>query len=270
MTKLEAVNRVLEAIGEVDATALDTGGTSIEGDAEKVLDRIDKRVQKIGWAVNEQNEKTLKYADRSLVMTGAASGPFTYGETLTEATSGATGTFLYLSGTTVYLRYVSGTFEIGGADRVLTGGTSLATYSSTGLAATITSSKIAYDTTWLRMLAYHTELVNFVPIAGFLYDKDDNTYTFDADVKANVVTDLAWTSLTESLQDYIVAMARIEFQRAKKRGVISDALLKEEIRAAQYAVRQEDTDLRQTNLLKTRQARRLLGHRSNVLSTGNV
>lgn len=261
MTTLEAVNEILEAIGEPAAAALDTGGTSIEADAERTLDKIDKRVQRWGWAVNEQDEVTLNYADRSLAMTGAASGAFTFGETLTEATTGATGKFLYLDGTTVYLKYLTGTFETGGTDRVLTGGTSGETYSSTGLAATITSSKIAYDTDWLSITAHAEELIEFVPIAGFLYDKDDNTYTFDADVKVNVVTQLAWLSLTDALQDYIVKLARIDFQRSVKRGTTSDSLLKEELRMAQYVARQEDTDLRRTNLYNTRHARRIAGHR---------
>ena len=152
-------------------------------------------------------------------------------------------------------------FETGGTDRVLTGGTSGETYSSTGLAATITSSKIAYNTDWLGVTAHHEEPIEFVPIAGFLYDKDDNTYTFDADVKVNIVTQLAWLSMTDALQDYIVKLARIDFQRSVKRGVTSDALLKEELRMAQYTARQEDTDHRRTNLYDTRHARRVAGYR---------
>lgn len=259
MTKLEAVNEILEAVGEPPASALDTGGTSIEAEAEDTLDKIDKRIQKVGWAVNEQNEVTLAFANRKLTV-GAVTGTYQYDETVTEATTGATGKFKYLDGTSLYLQYVSGTFD--GATRVLTGGTSGATCTDSAVATT-TSSKIAINTAWLKVTAHRTEPVTFVPhwSSGFLYDKDDNTFTFDADVKADIVTQLTWLDLTEALQEYIVKMARIDFQRFKKRGVVSDDLLKEELRMATYAVKHEDTDLRRTNLNKTPQARELLGRR---------
>lgn len=43
-TTLEAVNELLEAIGEPPATVLDTGGTSIEAEAETILNREKRRV----------------------------------------------------------------------------------------------------------------------------------------------------------------------------------------------------------------------------------
>ena len=58
MTKLEAVNEILEGLGnEAPATSLDTGGTSVVAEAEVFLDRYSKRIQRDGWHVNEICEK---------------------------------------------------------------------------------------------------------------------------------------------------------------------------------------------------------------------
>jgi len=53
MTKLDAVNKMLTALhGEPPVSALDPGGASIQGEAETVLDRIDLRIQTLGWPDN--------------------------------------------------------------------------------------------------------------------------------------------------------------------------------------------------------------------------
>lgn len=57
--KLDSVNEMLEAIGESPATALDTGGTSIEARAEVTLDRNSRRVQEEGWFENTDKDVTL-------------------------------------------------------------------------------------------------------------------------------------------------------------------------------------------------------------------
>lgn len=59
MTKLEAVNRILEALGnEAPASALDTGGTSVVAEAENFLDRYNTELQRDGWNVNTTYSKT--------------------------------------------------------------------------------------------------------------------------------------------------------------------------------------------------------------------
>ena len=57
--KLEAVNEMLEAIGEYPVDALDTGGVSMAADAERVLDREDRRIQGDGWYENTEEEAEL-------------------------------------------------------------------------------------------------------------------------------------------------------------------------------------------------------------------
>ena len=55
---LDAVNEMLEILGEGPVTALDTGATSLAGRAEDTLDRENKRIQSLGWAQNTLQEQT--------------------------------------------------------------------------------------------------------------------------------------------------------------------------------------------------------------------
>ena len=57
MTTLDAVNELLEAIGEPPVTALDTGGVSDEADAERILDREVKRQLTKGWVANTETDR---------------------------------------------------------------------------------------------------------------------------------------------------------------------------------------------------------------------
>lgn len=81
VSKLEAVNEVLEAIGEWPAAALDSSGTypsatygaSLAGRAEQFLDRESRRVQSEGWAENTTPAYTFT-ADSSGIVDLTASG----------------------------------------------------------------------------------------------------------------------------------------------------------------------------------------------------
>lgn len=59
MTTLDAVNEILEVVGEPAVKELDPGGTSSEAQAEAILTRINQRVQEEGWAANTLPEKTF-------------------------------------------------------------------------------------------------------------------------------------------------------------------------------------------------------------------
>lgn len=77
----------------------------------------------------------IPYALATTVFTGAFTGTFVLGETVTQATSGATGVVLAISTspTALVLKSVTGTFD---ATHVLTGGTSGATATATSVAIT--------------------------------------------------------------------------------------------------------------------------------------
>lgn len=58
MTKLEAVNELLDAIGEDPVSSLTSGLDDAES-AERVLDRVSRRIQKQGWHCNTDHKITL-------------------------------------------------------------------------------------------------------------------------------------------------------------------------------------------------------------------
>lgn len=258
MTTLEAVNEILEALGEPPVSALDTGGSSIEGEAETMLNRVNRRVQQGGWVWNEEEEITLKVATHKIAVSGGT-GTYTVRETVTESTSGATGEFIYDDGSFMYLTNLSGTFTGG---ETLTGGSSGAT--RTGAVATaVTSSKISVDTTnWLSVKPHQSEPVDFIVRGAFIYDTDDNTFTFDSQVKIDRTVLLDFTDLVDALADYIVKAAGLQFQRFKKRGQIDDQFMQDEMLRARVRANQEDTEQRRINVLKTREALRITGSRN--------
>jgi len=57
MTKLEAVNRMLESIGESAVSALETGQATEAGQAESILDDENKDIQSDGWIANTEFDK---------------------------------------------------------------------------------------------------------------------------------------------------------------------------------------------------------------------
>lgn len=70
MTKLQAVNEMLEAVGLPAVAALDTGGTSEEGEAEATLDREVERILSRGWACNTIEERTFAPVTNIISMVG--------------------------------------------------------------------------------------------------------------------------------------------------------------------------------------------------------
>ena len=69
LTKLEAVNQMLSAIGESPINSLDTG-TSVDARlAVQILDETDRNVQLVGWHFNTEKEYPLsKAADGTITL----------------------------------------------------------------------------------------------------------------------------------------------------------------------------------------------------------
>jgi hypothetical protein len=264
MTKLEAVNEILEALGEPPVNALDTGGDSIVAEAESTLDSEGRRVQNRGWYINTEQRRTLYRADTNLTVSGV-SGTFSFEETVTGGTSGNTATLLYApDGTTLMVHDKSGDFSNG---ETLTGGNSgaTATFSSS---ATVSESKIAIDSSWLHVERGRNEVTRFAVRGNFLYWPDQENrhdeadgFLHNDDVEALIIKHLDFTDLTDALQDYVTKMAAVKFQRFKKRGEVDDQIARAEAERAQIRARQEDTDLRGVNTLDTPEMQRLKGDR---------
>ena len=267
MTVLEAVNEILEAVGEPAITALDSGGTSEAAEAENHLLKSSLDIQKVGWTINTSKAVELTVPDTKL-QTGISVGTFTYNETVSQAVSGATGTFAYEEGGYIYVRATVGGAAFNGSGLV-TGGTSAATRTISSVATQTTGkipnnplgSSASTSGRWLAIKPDGQETKSFVPRGSFLYDNENNTYVWDDSLVVETFEYITFTDLTFALQKHIVADARKNFERFKRRGVFDSQLLAQEASAAKVAAMQEDSDLRATNVLNTTSAWSLRGNR---------
>ncbi len=175
MTKLEAVNLILEACGIAPVSALDTGGTSDAGRAETHLDRETTRILKDGWIANTIRSKT---------------------------------------------------YDPDGSNNVVL-------------------------TDVLRMQPAGSSIGRQLTIRdGKLYDLEDDTDEFTASVELQVALLLSFDVLPETLADHIAYQAALKYERRRKLGTKDDAVLREEAADAAVKAKQEDSDLRHTNLLE--------------------
>lgn len=260
MNQLDAVNEMLEALGEPHVLALDTGGTSEEAEAEVILDREKRRVLEnglgirvnsytnlAGWACNSEYEVTLNFASVKLTGTIAASNTFVKGEIVTQATSGAQGYIAaaYTTGnTTFYVCPLPDSAAFDGSHNI-TGATSgKSTATVTAVDATLTSGVIVIPNDVIEIHCYD----NFGPQEvvernGQLFDLESNTYDFTDSVQCALTRNLSIDKLTSRLADYVVKSASRKFQRFKKRGVVDDQMAGEEMIVAKVSAEQEHRDM---------------------------
>lgn len=69
MTKLDAVNMVLSGINEYRVGALDTGGTSVQADAERYVDDSTRFFCAMGWPCNTRRSAAFTPSNPSLEVT---------------------------------------------------------------------------------------------------------------------------------------------------------------------------------------------------------
>lgn len=245
MEKLTAVNLVRRALGVPAASALDTGALSLQGEAEGILDS--KLIEIMGerpWFNSCEYDVELELPDSRFVVTGG-SGTFTFDETVTQTTSGATGKFKYLltvgATTYMYLVSVSGTFTTGSL--TLTGGTSGATKTGASYTA-ITEARHAVPDSYLRVVPSARQSVLFVKQGSYLYNPDPDVRSLDWDenVFVDIQKQLAWTELTQAQQEYVARAAAHEVVQYKKPGQTSLAMAYQNYVKARVAALQEDGD----------------------------
>ena len=262
LTTLQAVNELLDAVGEHPFAAVDTGGTSVAGQAERFLDAANIRIQTRGWYANTETngqDGVLLNLPTTTVATSEGAGTFIAAETVTGGTSDATGRFHQIDGTTMYLSDVTGTFQ---AAETLTGGTSAATRTS-GVVATVTEAEIVLAANVLDVEAYGTDFWrNLGSDDGKLRDLDDNTTTFTSGRRVKLAVLKDFTALTHALQQYIVAEAAVTFQQRIVGSRERDAVLRAERQTAlTEAVRANDRRVG-GNILHTAIGRQMTGSRS--------
>ncbi len=56
--------------------------------------------------------------------------------------------------------------------------------------------------------------INVVQRGGFLYDLDDNTFTFDEDMDVTLVRHLEWDTLPQVVRRYVIAISILKMQAA--------------------------------------------------------
>lgn len=257
MTTLEAVNELLSGLGEPPVTALDTGGTSEAAEAETYLGIAMREIALEGWPQTSDHERDVPVPTYRLTVTGTT-GSFTWGETVTVGSVTAVFSHIETVGGTQSM-YVSGTSDTPGTGTI-TGSTSGVSRNVTAVAA-ITSSKIGVGSDWTAIRSAATEYKRITVRGDFLYDLDDLTTTFYSDLTLDIKRDGTFTSLTDSLQQYVTKKAAVKFQRYKKRGTTDDQFLMRELNEAKVFALRERQDHTRTNIHNTAEANAISGNR---------
>ena len=258
MTKLTAVNRILQKGGEPPALALDTGGTSYEGEAESFLDAELRSALADGYAVGQDLSIEVRPPTDKIAFTGTTGDIFT-GDTVTESVSGAVGTVQAIDTSTGYL------YIYNAATTAFTGGQTLTTNGGAtrtgGVRTAMTATRIIVPDNWLECVSAHDEVFVLSKRNGYLYNVTDETYDFTRTVRVRITQLATFTTLSERLAHFIVAKAALAFWRYKKRSTVDDALLQQELAAAFLKAEQERSDETPINTLQTGEARAILGNR---------
>ena len=257
MSILQGVNIMLEGLGVARATALDTGTTSLVGEAETILHDESQAVQAEEWYTPAVELYEYKIPTVTIPISGG-SGNFVFDETITETTSGATGQYKY-SGGSIYIVPVTGTFTGG---ETLTGSTSGATRTGSTL-ATATTAKLYVSPVWTNVVpSPDREVLKVVKRGDQLYDGTNQTTDFSSPVWLDVIRELYFTDLPFPLASYVSFKAAMRYQDYKKRGRVDNALLNQKMVHWRRIAMREDDALRRTNVLETAEAKRVKGNRT--------
>lgn len=249
MLKLDAVNICIRALGDPAVAALDTNGQSDAGEAEAEIDRQLKIVLRHGgWgtAANVREEVLFELPDTALTATGGT-GTFTYGSTITQATTLATMRFYYEEGGIVYGKKINVT-AFNTSDTISSGSV---TRNAPTVVSAITSAKHAVPET--AFYAFRPSKREWRPLTvynGFLYDVNQDTQTFTGNVYLDVMSVRTWTETPDIIQEYVARKAARQFQRFKKRGVTDDQMLAADELEAKIAFMRWDNAMKQTHILQ--------------------
>lgn len=259
MTKLTAVNRILQKGGEPPALALDTGGTSYEGEAESFLDQELRLALADGYAVGQDLSILVQPPTDKIAITGTSGDIFT-GDTITESVSGAVGTVMAIDTAAlfVYIYNATPTTAFTGSQTLTTNGGATRTG---GTRTAMTADRIIVPDNWLECVSAQDETFVLTKRNGYLYNVTDETYDFTREVRVQITQLASFTSLSERLANFIIAKAALMFWRYKKRSTTDDALLQQELQAAFLKAEQERSDETPINTLQTAEARAILGDR---------
>lgn len=266
ISQLEAVNDMLRAIGQPAVTTVPSSDDgSDEWSAAQILERRSKKIQGRGWFYNRTIDREFNFASVSLTGT-IATGTFTKGELVTQATSGAQGYIVdaYTTTDTTYLicplpdsETFTGTANITGASSAVSTATVTAVSNPTSGYIVLPAATISY------VLSDWSSWRNIGIRNGYLYDNDDNTATFDESVRADIIEQIDYDQLPQKQAEYIVADAIIEFQHTLRRRSTDEA--QRRLSNARSEALREQNDVDPVNLLTTPHARRVKGNRNDSI-----
>jgi len=267
-TKLEAVNEMLEEVGVYPVAALDTGGSSDAADAERCLDRWNKRIQARGWHENTETDVEYGVADVTKVAVAiSGDGDWTAATKILNKTA-AFASYTWASGDQIYVSAGTGVtvgwYEIASRtdDDNIVLKDSIASSDQTDVSTTLIGwdDAITVAADILRIDSDQGSTHKDVTLRDDkLYSRDDNTFTFDGSVDVTLSRLLLFADLTVELQDYILSEALIEFQNRKVGSATADARLRDARDRAMLQAERKDAENSDANVLDTDTALRIRG-----------
>ncbi|RMH26431.1 MAG: hypothetical protein D6692_09350 [Planctomycetota bacterium] len=234
-TTLDAVTEILQRSGEDAPSALDPTGPSDVFDAETHLNRSRALILRQGpnpaggWSFNTDYDFVTPFP--TVQMTGTPGVPgFTVGEIVTGQTSGATGVVHQIdnpSGGTFVLNVGLLSGDAFTSGETIDGATSGESAPMTVAVDVITKSQMAMPDSPVALSwrpaepnQFHAgahELKRLALRGSLFYDTACKTFDFTEDIHIDRVFDVAFESIPESVQTYIVRHAAVEFQRFVRR-----------------------------------------------------
>ena len=242
LSKLDAVNQILEAGGLSRVAALDSSGasgTSEQADAEFFLDRENTRIQTLGWPENTNLAKKYTPAGAGALSGSAAiagDGAWTAAtRTLTKASAfpakvgdGIAGDEIYIvSGTGVKEGYYDITTHTDENSIILDHQAAISDQTNV-TAAIYGNLNIQFGSDTLAIYPVGPNSHRNLSLKGdLLYDQDNQTSRLDNDddLYFDVVYELDYVDCSPKLKDVIATWSAMIFQRHVLKDVTQDAFL---------------------------------------------
>jgi len=259
MLKLDAVREILARNGLQHITALDTGGASMAGTAERTLDREELAFQTIGWHYNIRRNVTISpslYTFNNAAWTASTKG-ITQAGKFTTATVGQT--ISITSGATAGDVVVTAVDPSGNWVNV---DTSInATDLASGVAGNATNNIIAVPTgaIWIDT-DLESYSIDAAQNGSRLYDVENGTQFWDQDLVCTYAVRLSFECIPELYARHIMLLAAAEFASAYGN---KDRLrsIREALYDSHGTVRAADARLQDYNVLNSSDALRTRGMR---------
>lgn len=271
MTTLEAVQEISQACGLGTVPALDTDGPSRAGQIERVLDRVDLKVQLRGWHFNKRKDVALAAAFDSDVVITVTAGAWTHA-TKRLVQAGKFAGWTPDSTKAEYIQLTAGTGVTAGyakiaskidddeielsnadlftADNADTTATNIGTYKYA-----VPASAYGIDTDG------RDKWRDYVEVNGFLFDRLNNTNVFDTgnSVRVRYLLKISFSQIPQIFAEYITAEAAFVFNNETVRVKGQVPALREARDRLWVLASQAETDASDVNMLETDHARLIHG-----------